>query len=528
MSEVKRKIDSELKGIVADSSELDEIIKRAQKEEKVISMGKKGKNLFKAAGIAAAITVLSVGTVLGVEYYQRIYQKTENVFDNHLGNADEGAPVYDIPSEAAVNSGVVENGSKAADVEMEWGKYTVEPHKATFLVTLRSKDGSPLVEETEDKVPFLNRAGFENIAITVDGKTSNYPSASNAVVDPLNPNGGSGSTAAVFCVNSTEDLSRIDFEVWYTNYDIDLAGKEIGLEFKDLNVCYNVFEGIEAKGTLGELLEGAAAADASAFVSVDEQRFWDYELQPGVNHIAFSDRYPDCYIDNFGFMPRKYDGAKSFYMTVVCDAASTDELMKMNLQSVRTGLPELYDKGILADGRIQYVYNVNSDFAFWDVSDGGKNHIDTTMEHVSTLLPKKLLERQDDVKAVTGTWSNTVLLEGTADMITREIEAVIPSVTDAASVFTATSLQYNGLRIKIDGVMNEDFDFAGFGMNGKNTPVAVMKDGSRIQVDGKGEDGAMADFNTGTMKTTFYFTAAVNPQDIVAVEWHGVTVWSVQ
>lgn len=528
MSEIKRKIDSELKGIVADSSGLDEIIKRAQKEEKVTAIGRKGKNIFKAAGIAAAITVLSAGTVLGVEYYQRIYQKTENVFDNRLGNAVEGAPVYDIPSQAAANNGVVENGSKAADVEMEWGKYTVEPHKATFVVTLRSKDGSPLVEETEDKVPFLNRAGFENIAVTVDGKTSNYPSANDAVADYRNPNGGRGSGVTVFCVNSTGDLSSIDFEVQYINYDIDLAGKEIGLEFKDFNVCYNMFEEIGAKGTLGELLEGAAAADASQFVPVDEERLWDYELQPGANRIAFSDRYPDCYIDNFGFMPRKSDGAKSFYMTVVCGSASTDELMKMNFQSLRTGMPELYDAGVLADGRIQYVYNANSDFAFWDVSDGGKNHIDTTMEHVSTLLPKMLSERQEGVKAVTGAWSNTVVLEGTADMITREIEAVIPSVTNAASAFTATSLQYNGLRIKIDGVINEDFDFAGFGMNGKNTPVAVMKDGSRIQVDGKSDEGSMADFNTGTLKTTFCFAAAVNPQDIVAVEWHGVTVWSVQ
>lgn len=527
MNDVKEKIDRELWHVTAEEKGFQEIIRRAEMDERTgYAERKKRKYGLKVAVLAAAITILSTGSVFGYEYIRSRFNPPE-VFDNPLENAQPDAPVFEFEDKA----GIEEN---APELAVEWNKYTVDEHHAYFDVTVRSKDGSPIMEETDLKAAFINTTAFDSVSITLDGMTNVYSgtSGSTAVIDGENSR---GSSCWMSCVGHSDDFSSLDMVIEYTNYDVSLPGKEITLKLKNIRGEYMCFESIGTDKTLGELLENGIPAESSDFVPCDSERItsggftfivdYNYELKQGKNQIYFSDQYPQCYIDNYGFAGRRTDGAMSFFMTVVCDESSREELKKLCFQSTISGWGMTDFVKELDDGRLQYQYNVNNDLAYWDVHDGGKNHIDTTMEHINTLLLRKNLLRNEEIVAE-GSWENKLLLDGDILSITNEVNVVIPAYNNPDNTFTATGITIDTMKIKIDGVMNDGFDFQFFGSQGERTPVVIFKDGTRLQADAKGPDGGgMCNYNTKEVHMCFYVNSVMNPENVESIEFHGVTIW---
>lgn len=110
--DIKKKLDGELSGMIAEEGKLREILNSAGmdifEEMGGVKMGKitiqKGnrksrsmKTIVKVAFIAAALTVVSVGSVFGYEYVQRMYQQVKvEKYQDHLNQAESNAPVYNV------------------------------------------------------------------------------------------------------------------------------------------------------------------------------------------------------------------------------------------------------------------------------------------------------------------------------------------------------------------------------------------------------------------------------------------------
>lgn len=512
MSDIKYVLDEELAHIVSDDSKFSDIIKRAGCDTEKVSYGKRkaGKKILKTALIAASIIILSVGSVFGYEHFSRNY-KSPQVFDDHMGQADTDAPVYDMAEGTEVN--------KASDIVAEWNKYTLNEHTVIFNLTLKSSDGSPIMEETENKVPMAACTTFEKIYITIDGNT--YTKDSAVIISQY---GNSGASCRVFCLNLADDLSSASFEIEFTDYDLELSGKNITVRLENLYCDYYIFEDIGVQKTLGELITDGVEALPQDFVESEDGQY--YNLKPGKNKIYFTEQFPECYIDNYGFIGRRRDGTKAFFMTVVCDAASRDAIKNLSFQSTITGYDQYSFVGELEDGRLLFYYTVNSDQAYWDMHDGGMKPFDTEMSHINNLLLKISSGRSFE-PAEEGIWETTLILEDSVQPVEADIEVVVPAYSNTANSFTATDIYIDALKVAINGKANENFDFKNFGMWGEErVPAAVMKDGSRVLADSKGTEGGIASSDiTGEVSVVFYFHSVINPYDIQSIEWHGVTIW---
>lgn len=527
MNDIKEKIDRELWHITAEDKNFQEILRRAEMEGRSDPPArKKRKYGLKVAVLVAAITILSTGSVFGYEYIRSRFNPPA-VFNNPLDNAQPDAPVFEFEDKTGVEK-------NAPVLTVEWNKYTVDEHHAYFDITVKSKDGSPIMEETDLKAAFTNTLAFDRVSITLDGITKMYSGSSGSTA-VINGENSTGSSCWMRCVGHSEDFSSLDMVIEYTNYDVCLPGKEIMLKLENIRGEYMYVESIGTDKTLGELLENGIPAQSSDFVPCDTEEIesggytynvdFNYELKQGKNQIYFSNQYPQCYIDNYGFAERKTDGAMSFFMTVVCDETSKAELKQMCFQSTISGWGMTDFVKELEDGRLQFQYNVNNDLAYWDIHDGGIKHIDTTMEHINTLLLRKNFLRKEEL-ITEGNWENKLLLDGDVLAISNTVDVVIPAYNNPENSFTATSITIDTMKIKIDGVMNDGFDFKYFGFQGERTPVVILKDGTRLQADAKGPDGgAMSNDNTKEVHMCFYVDSVINPKNVESIEFHGVTIW---
>ena len=101
MNDIKERIDRELWHITAEDKNFQEIIRRAEMEERTEHMErKKRKYGLKVAVLAAAITILSTGSVFGYEYIRSRFNPPA-VFHNPLDNAQPDAPVYEFEDKTA-------------------------------------------------------------------------------------------------------------------------------------------------------------------------------------------------------------------------------------------------------------------------------------------------------------------------------------------------------------------------------------------------------------------------------------------
>lgn len=532
MSEIKEKLDRELRHVNSDKAQFEEIVKKAEQEEKVIRINKHKKttSIMKVAGIAAVVTMLSVGSVFGYEYIAKKYQVPVR-FDDHLGQAQPDAPIYEVQPDKTLNE---QESAKGDRVTLEWGKYTLTNHKLIMNVTLRYKDGSMIFDEDENKAVILSTVFFDNVEITLDGNTSDYGINSKQELF-FDDNGGNGSGVHVFPLGYEDDGSAVSFEIQYLNFDTDLSGRSLTIKLENVGGEYFCFEGIGSDKTVGELLSGGIEADASDFVSDDSVAddsgyLWDgkkYSLLPGDNKIYFSSEYPECYIDNYGFANgQDFDSARAFFMTIVCDEASREDMKKVCFQNTISGWQTGH--GVvkeLEDGRLQLYYTVNSDIAY---TNGGRSDIDTNMSHLDTLVLKKNVTRQKET-IVTGCWETSLTLEKARDTVKAEINLVIPNYNNQGDGLMAESFSMDNLKMTIKGTAIGSFDLKYFGVNGENTPVIVMKDGTRMQADSKSTDNVISqNFNTGEVTMDFSFPSVVNLENVAGVEFHGVTVWSAE
>ncbi|MCM1466613.1 MAG: hypothetical protein NC086_00585 [Alistipes sp.] len=509
---IKDRLDRELSELVFDEGKLEEICLLADMEDncfdEVMSMKKAKKRgiktIFKVSVAAAVVAVVSVGAVFAYEYATRGFEQP--ISEKNKSHVAEAAP------DAAVHSVGVQN--TAADIIVDWGEYTATDHDVYVNVTVRSADGSPLAAEDADNVLVSPSANIEAIYVTVDGDKKRFLTEKKSgtfddttMVIGVQSEDSSERIVGVGCgsklVDCAGDLSALTFEICYQNYDMDLTGKDIVFELENIRTDYYVFENLGTDKTVAELIAEAENADK----------------------ISFSERYPDCYIDGYEFLPdNRYGGKKAFYMTVVCDAASKEELKNMVFQSTATGYNQSFEPPVeLEDGRLQMYYTVNWDEAYHDLNQGGMTPVDTDMSHLGTVVMKKSCERTSEILAQ-GNWEASFTIEKGADELNQELNVEVPGY-DGSQKITVYSLEIDGVQLDMDANVDADFDFMKFYATGrKDYPVVYLKDGSTADIkmgDNNGGNNVRKHFN-------YEFTPAINPENVERIEWHGVTIWSTE
>ncbi|MGN0161679.1 MAG: hypothetical protein ACI4AQ_09860, partial [Lachnospiraceae bacterium] len=305
-------------------------------------------------------------------------------------------------------------------------------------------------------------------------------------------------------VSVADDLSGITFEIQYSNYDVDLEGKEIEFALENPMIKYQDFEDIGVQMTVADLLTGKT---------------------PGEDKIYFSEKYPKCYIEDFGFTKEEgfYDASDYFFMTIACDEASKEDMKKLVLQNVITGLWSQYETAELEDGRIQVKYAATLDAAYDDITHGACEPIDTTWEHLEKLKLKiKKQEAAEQTMLAEGTWSTAFLLEAEVVKIDEFYEVSVPAVDNKTSPFTINHIKLDALELILTGMTKEDHDFMQFGFGTPYNPVCTLKDGTTITLKFGGGGG---NSNTGWAQYRYTFPSVVAPENIEKIEWHGITIW---
>lgn len=507
--DIKSLLDEELRGMETNEGNLAKIIELAGIEQfdggdNMNNKGKKRvksiKTVVKISLIAAAIAVASVVTVLGIIRSQ-YKQEPIGKYTDHFDGAESDAPIY------AVNDSNENNNAVADNVVVEWGKYTATSHELYLQVTVKSKDGSPIMTENDNSVPFRAGTALETVYVTVDGDRKRFMRVHKVGEDDstLLHNGkfdGGDMITGVGCnwyVSSTaDDLSSITFEIQYQNYDVDLYGKEIEFELEDINLTYLNFEEVCGQTTLAQLLEGATS---------------------GVDKVYFSDKYPNCYIDNFGFVNN--GSIDNFVLTIVCDEASKSELKKLTFQSAITGFNVLYDSKELEDGRIELTYSANFDRGHYETVDGRHFAIDTEWKHLESIILKKGIDN-DIVALLDGSVSTTFAIQEEVKEVDEDCEIVVSAVDNQTSPVTITNLKFDGINMTVKGKAESDFDFMMFGLGAPDTPVCTMQDGTQIIMKSNGGGG---NTSTGFFEYYYKFPDVVNISNIIKIEWHGVIIW---
>ena len=503
-------------------------------QEKGKSMKKKmSKTSIRVVVAAATITVLSVGTVFGYNYVQRTKNNnyeplnTAKSLDHLSGAADNGVTLETV-GETVANK----------DISIECTSYKAEDHTVYIGLYVKTTDGSVLFDETENKVAVLASSGFDNISVAIDdepyvayltdGKmTQNISNALRAQATAKN--------CDIRMVGDGSDPSCMQYELVYSNNEINLSDKKLSFQVSGFGADFEVFSDIGfTTDNVAALLESGTPADESAFVVEDNAKEYEgvgYELLPGNNKIYFSDKYSGCYIDNFGYHVMKgYNKTQTFYMTVVCDSDEAREaLSKMTFQNIITGSTVRYEKKVLSDGRIQLTYNVNIDRKYSRTNDGV--YLDTTVDYIQNLRLKKL-ENPGDERVITSDaeLSFDVDLAPKDQTAMNEIsiqpELVVTSENNQTA-FIVHTLKLNSMELTIDGNVQQipadgSDSMKLFGLSGQFAPQIIMKNGNVVSA---GNGGGGGNIYTGNYSFSWVLPSLVNPEEIFQIIWHGTVLY---
>jgi len=404
---------------------------------------------------------------------------------------------------------------------------------------VKTTDGSVLFDETENKVAVLARSGFDNISVAIDGEpyvayftdgkmTQNISNALRAQATAKN--------CDIRMVGDGSDPSCMQYELVYSNNEINLSDKKLSFQVSGFGADFEVFSDIGfTTDNVAALLESGTPADESAFVVEDNAKEYEgvgYELLPGNNKIYFSDKYSGCYIDNFGYHVMKgYNKTQTFYMTVVCDSDEAREaLSKMTFQNIITGSTVRYEKKVLSDGRIQLTYNVNIDRKYSRTNDGV--YLDTTDDYIQNLRLKKL-ENPGDERVITSDaeLSFDVDLAQKDQTAMNEIniqpELVVTSENNQTA-FKVHTLKLNSMELTMDGNVQQipadgSDSMKMFGLNVQFSPQIIMKNGNVVSAGNKGGGGGSV--NTGKYSFSWGLPSLVNPEEISQIIWHGTVLY---
>ncbi len=193
-----------------------EWIEQAKPANKPVIMRTRSKIYRNIAAAAAAVIAISGLTYTGVYAYQKYLVPKSNVnFESHM-SGDSSVNVY--------NTGNV-TSTEESNVDVEWGKYVANGGRFYIELTIKSKDGSPIIPNDDTLSPIIGTFDFADTVIKISDETDQFKST--GTLYHLNYNGMS------------DDGSEIYAELIYVNADSrDIVNHNISIDVKDLKCTY--------------------------------------------------------------------------------------------------------------------------------------------------------------------------------------------------------------------------------------------------------------------------------------------------
>lgn len=341
-----------------------------------------------AAGIMLAI-LIPAASVTAYEYYQSTYRlprMEQNIVAENMT----------LENEVTVLDEAV--GLSMENLQIQWLGQELTENGAVMKFRLKTKDGSPLITDASNKAPVFVPLAFEKVQFTVGNVTKQF----TGIYKPyeLLPQ-----DYYIGCTAIADNFSYADFELSVQDAMLQLEGQEVDLLLENIAGTYHTFADLQTNGTLADILAGTSEGEGL--------------------HIVFSEEYPECYIDSYGFVDDSiYEnpesllhiypkGKKLFTMTVVCDDASRDGIRSMVFQNIHTGLNGSAELDVkeLEDGRLRFYYSVNYDGSYMNETYSAKGGTprDTTMEDLQHLVLKRYSGRVTET-LMAGTLEEKIIL----------------------------------------------------------------------------------------------------------------------
>ena len=289
-------------------------------------------------------------------------------------------------------------GSDFYNIAVEWLDQRAAEDGVVVKFRLKTQDGSSLITYDHNKAPTCVPLAFEKVQISVADVTKQF----SGIYQPyeLLPQD------YIVSIAMADNYSYSDFELSIQDKSLSLKGQEIEISLENIEGIYHTFADLKTDGTLADILA---------------------ETPEGENlHIVFSEEYPDCYIDSYGFMddsiyeypPNLFHifpkGKMMFTMTVVCDDTSKDTIRNLAFQNVNTGLNGAAELDVreLDDGRLRFYYSVNYDGSYIKETapDKGGTPRDTTREDLGQLVLKLYEGRKTEI-ILPGTIEEKILIK---------------------------------------------------------------------------------------------------------------------
>ena len=597
---VKYKVDEELSSLSADDDMWAKILEKSdevldERADNLISreyfarrgrLGSKRsiKTVVKVSIIAATLMVLSVASVLGVEYFQRKYKTIipRSISGHFNSDSDAVSDMNDVIT--SQKSGMIDKAAGVKDMSdrynITWEEYTSTEHAIRAKIILQSKDGSPVLTENENKTPVFTSIGFDKTEVKGENSILNAKDVGNIDVGVIigNDRVVTGKGISVRLTDISDDLSRLELELLYQNYDTNLDNENITITLGNLISDYYEFEDMGVKDSIGKLISSGKAETEFLDGGIDHHAMYKGYLPKGDNRIAFSDKYPDCYIDNFGFVQNNLQDRNNtqFAISFVCDEASKNDFKQLAMQSDITGYDvctKIYEH---EDGRIELLYDVNYDTSYANEhyrtqkdKITNNNIIDTTMEHLEHLYLKKnvnyagvpyagyqsyynltptersniIRTHESCVKSETIPCEYNIAFTNkvSSKAFSQDVDVVVPTDTEGRELklfsITIADMQIqlrssaelkesDKTRKDYSGLLYDEYDIY-------KGPILYMSDGSIVKTERENSistermNAGMIDCNNYTVESylSYDISVAVNTENIVKIEWNGVTIW---
>lgn len=607
---VKYKVDEELSSLSADDDMWAKILEKSdevldERADNLISreyFAKRGrlgskrsiKTIVKVSIIAATLMVLSVASVMGVEYFQRKYKTIipRSISGHFNSDSDAVSNMKDVIT--SQKSGISDKTAGVKDMSdrynLTWEEYTSTEHAIRAKIILQSKDGSPVLTENENKTPVFTSIGFDKTEVKGENSILNVKEVGNIRIGDkyteeiiageyhFRENGRNitGRGIRVKLTDISDDLSRLELELLYENYDTNLDNENITITLGNLISDYYEFEDMGVKDSIGKVISSGKAETEFLDGGIEDGMYKGY-LPKGDNRIVFSDKYPDCYIDNFGFVQSDLHNNTQFAISFVCDEASKNDFKQLAMQSDITGYDvctKIYEH---EDGRIELLYDVNYDESYVNEyyrtkkdKDTDNNIYDTTMEHLEHLYLKKnvnyaglpysgyqkdpnlsstehsnlIRTHESCVKSeiIPCEYSITFTNKVSSKAFSQDVNVYVPTDTEGREVklynitiddmqvelcSTAELNESDMTRTDNAKIFDEYYIYDG--------PVFYMSDGSVVETD---HENIMSTAHVSMSsirrydnepflysKWSYDISGVVNTDNIVKIEWNGVTIW---
>lgn len=596
---VKYKVDEELSSLSADDEMWAKILEKSdevidKRTDNLISreyFAKRGrlgskrsiKTVVKVSIIAATLMVLSVASVLGVEYFQRKYKTIipKSISGHFNSDSDAVSDMKDVIT--SQKSGMTDKTAGVKDMSdrynLTWEEYTSTEHAIRAKIILQSKDGSPVLTENENKTPVFTSIGFDKTEVKGENSILNAKDVGNIDVGVIigNDRVVTGKGISVRLTDISDDLSRLELELLYQNYDTNLDNENITITLGNLISDYYEFEDMGVKDSIGELISSGKAETEFLDGGIDHHAMYKGYLPKGDNRIAFSDKYPDCYIDNFGFVQNNLQDRNNtqFVISFVCDEASKDDFKQLAMQSDITGYDvctKIYEH---EDGRIELLYDVNFDKSYENEyyrtqkdKITNNNITDTTMEHLEHLYLKKNVnyagvpyagyqsyynltptERSNIIRThescvksetIPCEYSIAYTNKVSSKAFSQDVDVVVPTDTEGRELklfsITIADMQIqlrSSAELKESDKTRKDYSGLYDEYDIYDGPTLYMSDGSIVKTERENSistermNAGMIDCNNYTVESylSYDISVAVNTENIVKIEWNGVTIW---